>query len=258
VKIRLEEFDISKMISLKLINKSAENKGISSDIFALRGNKNELLVVDAQDELPSDKKPLHESVLYHELAVPENISFETCHSSEVGTEIELDDYKYVFWVASEDNTPHELFTEKQIKELKKYFNKGGNIFVNGSEIGWAMGREGKSEKNREFYMDFLKAGFQGDASNSYKIKGAEGSPFENIEFNYGNEKSLYEVEYPDYMTAANGGKVCMKYENGKTAGVYFTDDNNNGKIVYLGFPFETISREENRKTVMNILFKFFE
>lgn len=260
-KVSIDLTEIGKtdeLISVNLINKYDDNKSLSSDIFSVRGDEKDVLVVDAQDELPSENKPLHTAVLYHQLALPSDVSFESCHSSQVDGAIELSDYKTVFWVASEDNTPNELFTEEHQEYLKNYFNTGGNIFVNGAEIGWAIGREGKSKKNKDFYNSFLKAEFLGDASNSYTVKGSEGTVFEDLEFEYGNKNSLYKVEYPDYIKAVNGGKLCLEYENNKAAGVFFKDVNNQGKMVYFGFPFETITTEENRKAVMNILFKFFE
>jgi hypothetical protein len=73
-----------------------------------------------------------------------------------------------------------------------------------------------------------------------------------------------DVKYPDVITGVNGGINCLQYSNvsNQFAAINFSgifpDGNANGKIVYVGFPFETIYPEEERNIFLSKVIAFFQ
>jgi hypothetical protein len=65
------------------------------------------------------------------------------------------------------------------------------------------------------------------------------------------------VDYPDTLAGINGSVVCMTYAGGAGAGLQYPSGATNGRIVMLGFPFETIKSASVRNTVMDDVLDFF-
>jgi hypothetical protein len=69
---------------------------------------------------------------------------------------------------------------------------------------------------------------------------------------------LYRVGFPDVVTPTGSGTVAaISYTGGSTAGVAYNGSVGGGRVVYLGFPFETITSESVRNTYMADVLAFF-
>ena len=88
--------------------------------------------------------------------------------------------------------------------------------------------------------------------------GISGSIFDgisNITFDNGTG-GIYGVEQPDGMNTLSGSSVCLAYSGtGYNAGIQYSAGLG-GRIVYLGFPFETILSESTRDIVMSRILTF--
>jgi hypothetical protein len=78
-----------------------------------------------------------------------------------------------------------------------------------------------------------------------------------MSFNSGYSENIYSAEAPDAIEPAGKGALCgFRYsETNASAGVTFRGGY---KTVILGFPFETIIREEERNRLMKQIISFFE
>ncbi len=256
-------YPADSLIQIKLRNIYIDQVSAWSDTYPCRGIVSQALIVDGYDRIGSWGQPYHHFATVHAEAFPDTINFATCDNDAIiaGT-INLNDFAYVLWISADESTADETFNSTEQGLLIDYLKQGGKLFISGSEIGWDLGRSTSTSADRLFYNSYLKASYAGDDAGNYSVSGVSGSPFDGISFQYGTSSALYPEDYPDYISAVNGGSVCLKYGNARNAGVAFEGLFNNGseagKLVYLGFPFETIIGTVTRKNVMERVFDFFQ
>lgn len=249
--VKIEEKYHKTLINAKLIN-MREFYGVKtsspSHIFSVRGKNKDALIVDGISEIGNDRKKYYLAPLYLAEALPEDVDIQSVSSEMIKNgKVSINDFKYVFWLLGEENSPDETFNETEREIVEKYLAKGGNLFVSGAEIGWALGRKESKDEEREFYNNVLKANFGGDNSRSKSTAGIEGSIFEGLNFSFDDSLSIYPVGYPDYIEPFGQSKACLKYSNDRIAAVYCAE---NGKLIHLAFPFETITDPDARKALI--------
>jgi hypothetical protein len=200
-------------------------------------------------------------------------AFDACSNElvEMGI-VNLNDYAAVIWILGEESTENETFGEQEQLEVQTYLENGGKLFVTGSEIGWDLVQEGNEQNDWDngspndtpFYQDYLKATYVGDDAGAYTVSGVGGTIFDGlsgITFDDGSH-GTYDVDYPDRIDSRDGSTVNLTY-NGTSykAGVQyeglFGSGTVPGKLVYLGFPFETIYPSSSRDSVMARVLEFF-
>ncbi len=165
-----------------------------------------------------------------------NSAFESVKNSEVESgKIKLDNYDGVFWYDGDESTVDKTFSSTEQSILKKYLENGGKLFVSGSEIGWDLYHKG-DEADKDFYTNYFKAIYVADDANTTRASGEAGSNFEGLDFNFGQ---TYVEDYPDVISATGGSKICLKYSNGKGAGISYTGtfgtSSKIGKVIYFAF-----------------------
>jgi len=151
----------------------------------------------------------------------------------------LSNYNYIYWIMGDESTTDETLNSAEQNLVKTFLEKGGKLFVSGSEIGWDLYEKGSPE-DKAFYNNYLKAVYQADDAGSSTVAGTPGSIFSDITFHIGQ---TYEEDYPDQVEPASGGQSVLKYDNGKGAGISFSGQFGNGtatgKVIYFGFPLES-------------------
>jgi hypothetical protein len=102
----------------------------------------------------------------------------------------------------------------------------------------------------------LHCDLNGDANTNagiYTITPAAGALFKgnaNATFDNGTKK-IYWVQHADALTpAGTRASVAINYSGGGPAGVYYDGSAGGGKVVLLGFPFETIASASLRNDYM--------
>lgn len=251
--IEFGENSTGKTFQVMVINKVGGNFGIPSNTFLRKGEKKELLIVNGIDKPSNKLKNYTKSTKKLAEALPGNLDFETCGTSEIiSGKVKLNDYLFVFWEEGEDNYPEISINDDLREKVDEYLGNGGKMFISGSEIGWALGRhEGTPEIN--FYNNAFKAKFISDNSFTYSVYGEKNGIFDGLKFEFGKDGSIYTPGYPDVLTPLNEAETCLNYEDGRSAAILFTS---NYKLLYCGFPIETVEPIDARKKILNKIVHF--
>ncbi len=151
-----------------------------------------------------------------------------------------------------------VFTPPMIRSLTHYLNTGGNLFVSGSYIGTDMAENGDTAAIHFAYDRLHYTWVTNHATRVGKVtavQGAYGLFPDELKFNMEWGKPIYRAEAPDAIDiAGNKAFRLFRYESGNAvAGIAY---HGNYKSVALGFPFETIS-EEQQVPFMKSLMEFF-
>lgn len=197
---------------------------------------------------------------------------ESCTNEAVTDNLlQLSKYRITDWILGEESTVNETFSTTEQNYVTNYLQQGGELFVSGSEIGWDLDHSGTTA-DKQFYNNYLKAGYVADAPG-----GVAGSCYaslaqplatsifgfaDTVKFDNGTH-GTYNVNYPDVISAANGSVNSLRYTNAITdiacvhyAGM-FNGGTRPGKLVNMGYPFETIYPSSERDSVMKYILIFF-
>jgi N-acetylmuramoyl-L-alanine amidase len=230
-----------------------------SNTYCLRTTTSQpqVLIVDGFDRRSSWLTPGHPFAAWNGLSLDKlGISFETCANEVARDELNLQDYDALIWVLGDEGTADETFDIGEQDVVKSYLEGGGKLFVTGSEIGYHLGRGSTSDQ--AFYNNYLKASYAGDDAGDYTVTGVAGTIFEGLSFSYGQ---TYDEDYPDYINANGGSIVCMDYSASRHAAIQyqgtFGSGTLEGKLVNIGFPWETIGSEGARDQIMARVMQFF-
>jgi hypothetical protein len=183
--------------------------------------------------------------------------------------ISLQNYSITDYILGEESTVDETFSSAEQESLKVFLRNGGKLFVSGAEIAWDLDNKGTSS-DKDFIHNFLKCQYVNDAPNGqagvyYQAEPIAGSIFDgtgSIIFDNGTQGTI-NVRYPDVINGINGGVNCLRYSNvsSQYAGVffegYFPGGLTHGKVICVGFPFETIFPEPKRNLFLNKVISFF-
>lgn len=193
-------------------------------------------------------------------SLQEEVSFQSVKNSKVlESSFDLNDYDYVMWILGDESTADETFNHKEQALVKDYLEKGGNLFVTGSEIGWDLVEKG-DQQDKDFYSNYLKAKYVADDAGIFSATGVSSSSMDGCSILFGQ---TYDEDYPDELEPINGSALCMRYDNINKigAGVEYTgsfgSSSEIGKLIYLGFPLETTANDTSFNEIISSAFHFF-
>ncbi|MBK7632119.1 MAG: T9SS type A sorting domain-containing protein [Ignavibacteriales bacterium] len=183
--------------------------------------------------------------------------------------VSLQDFSIVDYILGDESTADETFNNSEQEIVKNYLKNGGKLFVSGAEIAWDLDYKGSSS-DKDFIYNYLKSQYINDAPNGlagtyYQAEPIANSIFDGtgtISYDDGTHGTI-NVRYPDVITGMNGGINCLQYSNvtNQFAAVYyegiFPGGSTNGKVVFVGFPFETIYPDEKRNIFLSKVISFF-
>ncbi|HEC86107.1 MAG TPA: hypothetical protein ENI48_12855, partial [Thioploca sp.] len=188
-----------------------------------------------------------------------NVDFDAgSNEAIIAGQIALDDYEVVIWILGEESTVEHTFDATEQKLVTYFLGQGGKLFVSGTEIGWELGSPSSAGLN--FYNNQLVSKFVADDGGSYTAAGVAGTIFENISsLKFDNGQSIYDVKYPDRIAANKGAVVNLNYTAPGTGGaaIQYVGGNPERRLVMMAIPFETITEENVRNTVMANVLNFF-
>ncbi len=194
------------------------------------------------------------------------MGFDSCQAQAVtnGT-INLPDYRIVVWQAGNQSTADRTFNLAAQGRLSAFLAAGGNLFVSGADIAWDLDRaSGPTAADRDFLHQQLHASLGGDTNNDsgvYTFSAPAASIFAGAPaglFDDGS-RGIYWVGYPDALTPFGpGATVALNYPGyaGGAAAVAYDGSAGGGKVIYLGFPFETITSAATRQSYMAKALKY--
>ncbi len=240
------------------------NESTRTDCYAAgEGPRGHVLVVDGFDRWGGSGswgRPYHWFATAYTDALHElGFGVETCaNECVVDGSVDLRNYDAVFWFLGDESTRDETFGVAEQEHVREYLQSGGRLFVSGSEIGWDLGKKGSSV-DRRFLREVLHCVYVADDANNTRVRGVLGSPFEGLEFTYG--EIPYEEDYPDVLAPASGAELAFLYGNGRGAGVQFAGALSEGspecRLVVLGFPLETVASDSARREVVRRVLTYF-
>jgi hypothetical protein len=191
------------------------------------------------------------------------VAFDSCqHLAVTNDLVALTNYPAVIWACGNESTADESFSSAEETKVAAFLANGGNLFVSGSEIAWDLDRpSGPTTADRDFIHNQLHAAYVADSSGVWNFKGVANSIFAgntNGTFDDGSQ-GIYLVGYPDVIAPANGATTGVNYSNvtSGAAGITYNGAAGGGKVVYLGFPFETILDAGVRSAYMADALNFF-
>ncbi|MGB9664958.1 MAG: T9SS type A sorting domain-containing protein [Ignavibacteria bacterium] len=264
---RTYDYTMNKGIYFKLNpvdNSPNANVGIQSDVYGIRINSGrpKILIIDGFTRTSgSYKQSYHDFVYYYGSSFDSDFESASASAVESGL-VNLSKYDALIWFLGDESIADETFNSNEQNLLKTFLRNGGKLFVTGSEIGYDLFENG-STADRDFYTNYLRAKYVADNSGSLSVYGDTNSVFRGLSFNYGlvSYGSPYNEDYPDEIDTINGSQVLLKYANNKVAGIGYKGLVPEGikpcYIVYIGFPFETIIGETNRKNLMSAILNYF-
>jgi hypothetical protein len=192
------------------------------------------------------------------------VAFDSCHHLAVTNDlVALTNYPAVIWASGNQSTVDETFSAAEQTKVAAYLAGGGNLFVSGSEIAYDLDRpSGPTAADRNFLHNQLHATYAADSSGVWNFTATGGSIFAgnaNGSFDNGS-RGIYVVGYPDVLTpTGTGASAAVNYSNvvSGAAGIIYNGAAGGGKVVYLGFPFETITDANVRNAYMADALNFF-
>jgi len=208
-------------------------------------------------------------VVQHGQAVTRcGVPFDSCQNEAVLTgQVALTNYPAVLWALGEESTVDETFSSAEQNRVTAFLNGGGRLFISGSEIAWDLGRaSGPSAADRSFLQSQLHAALDSDTNDdagTYSFAATPGGIFNGDpsgRFDNGSS-GIYDVRFPDVLTPVGPNAVAALSYTGGLPGagaIQHADPTTGSKLVFLGFPFETITNAALREAMMFDVLSYFE
>jgi len=192
------------------------------------------------------------------------LPFDSCSRPSVTNhQVALTNYDIVIWACGQSLT--NTFRAPERNVVTAFQNGGGHFFLTGSEVAWDLDRAaGPAAADRAFLNNQLHADLGPDANNNssnYTFAAVAGTIFEGNSggaFDDGNQ-GIYWVKTPDVLVpTGSGATAALVYGGGggKVAGIQYAGASG-GRVVYWGFPFETVTDEAIRADYMADVLRFF-
>ena len=158
-------------------------------------------------------------------------------------------YDLVDWILGEESSIDHTFDAAEQAALVAYLDGEGALFVSGTEVGWDLVTLGNGPG---FYRSYLGADMAGDDAGTYLATPTEDGLFAGlgpIEF-----RDNYDADFPDQLTPLAGSIAALNYAGGDggVAAIQY-DAGGCRRVVYLGFPFETIAAPQRPALMSRVL-----
>lgn len=248
------------------------NESIPSDTYAVSldgpSTSTTVLLVDGYDRWRSRRESQgrnHAFAADHGIAVGAwRVPFDTCANEALGSEVLPDRYTTILWSLGDESTTDETFSAAEQTVVRNLLERGGNLFVSGSEIAYDLDRpSGPTAADREFHNVYLFADYALDTTSVYDVNGAgPGTLFGSgvLRFDDGS-RGIYRVGSPDAITTLPDATPVLNTATGRVVGLartgLFGSGAAPGRLVYLCFPFETVFPEGARIETMGKVLEYF-
>ncbi len=274
----IDGFSAGEILFVRVTATNAGGESLPTETLAARvGDEAEVLLVNGFDRLNGTMAPVEDDpveglnvrvlldrmnsynyVIQHGEAI-DGYAFDSASNEAVQTDgVDLSDYAVVDWILGEESAPDETLSAAERARLRGFLESGGALFISGTEIGWHLDGQ---DADPWFYNNMLRADFVGDDADTYRVSPEPGSIFDGLDtFHFDAHlcPSCYDADSPDVMTPINGSSTALVYQGGTggTAAVQYVSGQNDCKrVVYFGFPFETVV-PEHRSVVMSRVLGF--
>ena len=205
------------------------------------------------------------------------VGFDSCSAEcvEAG-QVTLTAYQMIDWIGAQEaeaeaepspgTTDDSAIKPNSRAALQTYLAAGGKLFISNAEMAWEFNSD---TTKKAFLNSYMKANYVADSPGTgvYTATGVAGSIFAGVSsFTFDNGTgSTYQVRLPDVISPnGTGVTACLNYVGGtsnNSAGIQYSgtfgSGTATGKLVYLGFGFETIVSDTVRNTIMGNTLTYF-
>lgn len=166
--------------------------------------------------------------------------------------VSLSAFDAVIWYTGRESWSDETFSYTEQQLVTSYLNAGGRIIVSGSEIGWDLAAQtiGNTHSNDLTFLEgVLKTRYAGDDAGTSTLNTGSGvlSGVPSYTLDDGLSGS-YQNLFPDYYTAVNGSACVQQYNVASRCAILYYSGTY--RLFSLGFPFEIITADAARSTLM--------
>ncbi len=148
---------------------------------------------------------------------------------------------------------YKTFDDRMQRILRSYCMAGGNLFVSGSYIGSDMAND---SSDKMFCRDILKYAYDSSLSDNKTESSVSGNKL-RCHFTRKPNKRQYAVTSPEILMPQDTAIPIMKYDGSDGIAAIFYEGNRYRSCI-MGFPFESISDQSMRNSLMNMLLRTFE
>jgi hypothetical protein len=190
-------------------------------------------------------------------------AFDSCQNEAViNNQVLLAGYPTIIWACGNETTNTETFSSTEQARITTFLANGGNLFVSGANIANDLDRvSGPTTADRNFLHNQLHATFANDNSASYTGTAIGTGIFagrSSVTVDNGS-KGIYWVQSPDVLTATGAGAMAAINYSGGTGGaaaIQYDGSAGGGRVVFFGFPFETITDATRRNQYLSDVLTF--
>ncbi|QDV73591.1 fibronectin type III domain-containing protein [Botrimarina mediterranea] len=169
--------------------------------------------------------------------------------------VDLDDYDAVVWIGGTESSKDQSLNAAEQSAVAAYLSGGGKLFISGAEIAWDLDN---LNNGRSFYNNSLKADYVADDAGTYSAAGAVGSIFEGLSVQFDDGSASFDIAYPDVIAPLGGATTALGYNGGAGGAAAIQYGAVSGQqLVVMGFPFESLTGENNQRDVMARVLDYF-
>jgi hypothetical protein len=171
---------------------------------------------------------------------------------------DLNKAEFVIWFTGEYFPTLEAHDQDL---LSSYLDGGGNLFITGQDIGYALNFVNSGEYTPDteiFYETYFGAEWIMPNASLFDLAGKPGDPIsDGIALTIEGGDGAGNQDYPDVIDAIAPASVILDYTGDplKHGGVRF--EFGSSKVVYLSFGFEAISTAEDRELLLSRIVDWF-
>ena len=156
-------------------------------------------------------------------------------------------YDLVVWATGETSTRDESLSTADQNVIRSLLESEIPLLISGAETGWDLVEMGTASDS-SFFEDILGATYETDDADTTLLDGSTLGLPTSIAFGDCSADSVC-MEWPDVLSAQDGGEVILPYDTGTGAVVRSP----NGLVATAGFPFETVADSQQRKDLITTL-----
>lgn len=236
-----------------------------SDTYGARltGSDLRVLIVDGYDRWNSQSFSGGQnhtfSAMHGQAVAAADVDFNTVANESAATLTILNEYHMLVWAAGDDSSTDDALNATEVTNLSAYLQGGGRLFLSGNEVAYDLARAGRPAADVAFVNNYLKATYGEDSSGNYDLVGTGSVQFGTAEFSFGGAGAGYLPGFPDVIAPANGSETVLRYGNNKVAGVAYSGTFGSGslpgRVMFIGFGFETLDGDADRADFMRRIFR---
>lgn len=166
--------------------------------------------------------------------------------------VSLDGYALIDWILGEESAQEEALSRAEQALLRVFLDRGGALFISGSEVGRDLGDIGGAS-DRAFYNSYLRADYAGDDAETYQVAPASGAIFEGVPPLRFDAPGMYDADRPDRLAPLGGAVPALAYQGGVRGTAAVQYGSGCQRLVYFGFPFETIWPDQRPVVMARVL-----